>query len=152
MGHIIVRRFGILIFAAAVGLAALPAMAASGNGLAVIDLKKRCQNSERAALDLMGDKSLQGTAFDTCMRAEQEARKAIEAAWGDIPPSYKSTCIRPRVFSPSYVEWIACLEMLIDLKKLRSTNTGKSDSTSKRCPVIEYADDGSIRSIRACSL
>jgi hypothetical protein len=54
------------------------------------------------------------------MISEQQARVAILAAWKDIPPDYKSFCIRPDVYSPSYIEWIACLEMRIDLKRLRS--------------------------------
>jgi hypothetical protein len=54
------------------------------------------------------------------MRSEQEARDAIVSAWKEIPSQYKTFCIKPNVYSPSYVEWIACLEMQMDVKRLRA--------------------------------
>lgn len=87
-----------------------------------IDLEKRCRTSAKSTQTLMGGTSTEAAekAYQSCMSSETEARKAILAAWKDIPPSYKSFCVRPNVYSPSYIEWIACLEMNIDLKRLRS--------------------------------
>lgn len=116
----IVRSF-ITASAAVILLTALAA-AASNNGVPTIDLEKRCRASAKSTQSLMGSSSGDAfeKAFQLCMSSEQEARAAILAAWKDIPPSYKSFCVRPQVYSPSYIEWIACLEMKIDLKRLRS--------------------------------
>ena len=95
------------------------AAAASPKGLPTIDLNSRCKRSEAVVVEMTGDKSLQGKGFEMCMRAEQEARNALVAAWPEVPQAYKTFCIAPATFSPSYIEWIACLEMLIDLRKLR---------------------------------
>lgn len=137
--------------AAILAFVALSAGAASDNALPAIDLQARCKKSESAVIDMMGDPSLKGSAFDLCVKSEQQARAAIQAAWSDIPPSYKSFCIRPTDYSASYVEWIACIEMLIDVKKLRSEAGAVSADLPKRCPAITYAADGSIKAIVACA-
>jgi hypothetical protein len=95
------------------------AEAAGTKGLPTIDLQSRCKRSERVIVEMTGDKSLLGRGFDMCMRAEQEARDALVKAWPDMPQAYKAFCIKPAAYSPSYIEWIACMEMLIDLRRLR---------------------------------
>jgi hypothetical protein len=93
------------------------AAAAKKDTLPTLDLQTLC----RARAQSTADMSLTtGNPFDMCMKSEQEARAALVAAWNDIPPFYRATCIRPNVFSPSYVEWIACLETNIDVKSLGS--------------------------------
>jgi hypothetical protein len=95
------------------------AAGAQDTNLPNIDLKKSCDLRAKASADTMGDKSTT-PAFDKCMKDEQEARDALLAAWNYIPSSYKGSCIDPSVFAPSYTEWISCLEMNIDFKRLRA--------------------------------
>ena len=138
---------------AAAVLAALPAASAPNNSLPVIDLKLRCQISEQTMIDMMGDKSFQGSAFDTCMKSESDARDALSSAWKEIPPSYRDYCIRPADYSPSYVEWIACIELMIDLRKQRaSAIQAPARIAWARCPGMQYEADGSIKAIKACAL
>ena len=99
--------------------AAQAAEAADAKGLPTIDLKSRCQRSEKVIVEMTGDKTLLGRGFDMCMRAEEEARTALVKAWPEMPQAYKTFCIAPAAYSPSYIEWIACMEMLIDLRRLR---------------------------------
>jgi len=115
-----VRSFGAA--SAAVILLTAIAAAASNSAVPTIDLEKRCRATAKSTQLLMNNSSGDAAekAFQLCMRSEQEARAAILAAWKAIPPDYKSFCVRPNVYSPSYIEWIACLEMKIDLKRLRS--------------------------------
>ena len=87
-----------------------------------IDLEKSCGVRAKASAEMMGDKSATTAAFDTCMKSEQQARDALEAAWKDVPASYKAACVNSTAFSPSYVEWISCVELGIDVKKLRAKN------------------------------
>ncbi|AMN43500.1 hypothetical protein [Rhodoplanes sp. Z2-YC6860] len=111
-----------LCVAVPVAVILLTSIAAAASVVPTIDLQKRCRTSAKSAQYLMGNSSGDAAekAFQSCMASEQGARAAILAAWKDIPPSYKNFCIRPNVYSPSYIEWIACLEMRIDLKRLRS--------------------------------
>jgi hypothetical protein len=148
-------RLTVVLWAAvAVVAAVLPAAAAANKSSSppIIDLQARCKRTQDAVVDMMGDPSLRATAFDTCMRSEQEARAAMLKAWPDIPQAYKSFCIRQRDYSPSYVEWIACLELMIDLRRQRASTSGQIDYVSRRCPMIKYGPDGSIKDIKACPL
>ena len=106
----------IKVLSAALMLFATTLTAAAQAGPPTIDLQKLCRDRAKA----LGDLGLVGAnAFDACMRSEQESRDAIVAAWKDIPSNYKATCIRPNDFSKSYAEWISCLELNMDVKKLR---------------------------------
>ena len=111
-----------LFIAASVAVVCLIDVAAAASVVPTIDLEKRCRTAAKSTQYLMGNNSGDAAekAFQSCMTSEQSARAAILAAWKDIPPDYKSFCVRPNVYSPSYIEWIACLEMRIDLKRLRS--------------------------------
>jgi len=147
----LLRRLAIL-GATAAALTTLSQVAVAQSAPPSIDLDARCRKSERAMIEMMGDPSLRESAFQTCMRAEQEARDALVKAWPEIPQKYKTFCVRKADYSPSYVEWIACLEMMIDLRRQRANSGTRPDPVSKRCPSIEYGADGSIKRIRACPL
>lgn len=85
-----------------------------------IDIQKLCRGRGASSAEMMGNKDVEVQVFDSCMKSEQEARAALAAAWNDIPASYKTACIKPDVYSPSYAEWLSCLELNIDVKNLRS--------------------------------
>jgi hypothetical protein len=121
-GRATMFKWNVILCAALLVLFAPRDAVAQGDKLPHIDLQQRCRTSARATQELLGDKSLESKAFDSCLRSEQEAQAALVAAWNDIPPGYKRTCIKPRDYSPSYVEWIACLELQMDVKRLRSRN------------------------------
>jgi hypothetical protein len=114
----IIRSF----VAASAAVVLLTALADAASVVPTIDLEKRCRTAAKSTQTLMGNSAGDAVknAFQSCMSSEQAARAAILAAWKDIPADYKSFCVRPNVYSPSYIEWIACLEMKIDLKRLRS--------------------------------
>jgi hypothetical protein len=133
-------------------VAAILSSAAAAQSMPTIDLQARCKRSEAAQMEMMGDKAVQNVAFDSCMRSESDARNAITKAWPDIPATYKTFCVRPSDFSPSYIEWIACLELMIDLRKLRAASNSRPTDSDGRCPAIRYANDGSIVSIWACPI
>ena len=93
---------------------------------AVAAQKERLPNIEIPALcsgraTALGDLGVLTTdATNSCIKSEQEAWTALLAAWKDIPPSYKRYCIRPDDYAASYAEWIACLELEIDMENLHS--------------------------------
>jgi hypothetical protein len=108
-----------IALSAAVVLFTTFAVAAKDDNLPKIDIKKGCGVRAKASADMMGDKSSATGAFDTCMKSEQESRDALAAAWKDMPATLKAFCITPNVYSPSYTEWISCVELGIDVKKQR---------------------------------
>ena len=93
-------------------------LAAAQDSFPNIDTQKHCRTRAQSIGEMMGQAN--SRTFDTCMESEQAARNALRAAWKDIPPSYKVSCVKPGDYSPSYAEWLSCLELNIDVKKLRS--------------------------------
>lgn len=141
-------------FAVVAGLICLMASGALAKNekLPEINLQTRCKASAEAVKAMYGDQStMTVNAFETCMSSEQKARDALTAAWKDVPSSYRSFCIAPNVFSPSYIEWITCFEMKMDVKNLRSKEVGASKPPSGICPFVQFDVDGSVKSVNACS-
>jgi hypothetical protein len=95
-------------------------LAAAEDSFPNIDTQKHCRARAQAIGETMGDTQVTSQTLDSCMRSEQQARAALLAAWKDIPQSYKASCVKPNVYSPSYEEWISCLELNMDVKILRS--------------------------------
>jgi hypothetical protein len=143
-------RLAIVICAAVTAAAVLPQTAAAQNALPSIDLQARCRKTEKAMIEMMGSQFDRESAFQTCMRGEQDARDALLKSWPDIPANYKAFCVRKNDYSPSYIEWISCLELMIDLRKQRATSGNELNFVSKGCPSIEYGADGSIKRVKAC--
>ena len=108
-----------IALSAAVVLFTTFAVVAKDYNLPSIDIKKGCGIRAKASAEMMGDKSSEAGSFATCMKSEQESRGALAAAWKDIPATLKAFCITPNVYSPSYTEWISCVELSIDVKKSR---------------------------------
>jgi hypothetical protein len=81
-------------------------------------VEKNCR-SRVQAVGQIGDRT-EAQALASCMKAEQDAQVALTEAWEKIPVRYKTDCIKPNAYSASYAEWIACLELLIDVKAARA--------------------------------
>jgi len=116
-----ILKLRFLSFAAiASSFIALPAVAKDA-GLPSIDLQTTCRNREKALGETMGDQSRIGELYAGCMKSEQEARAALLGAWKDIPSRHRTSCIKPDVYAASYMEWISCLELVVDMKSLYKT-------------------------------
>src|SRR5262245_18298600 len=105
------------LLAALVPLTAVETSAQAVSSLPKLEIEKLCRTRANSISSLgvgLAD------PFKICIEAEQKARDALVKSWKDIPQSYKAHCIRPKDYSPSYAEWIACLELNMDVKKLRT--------------------------------
>jgi hypothetical protein len=105
-----------IVLVAALVLVAPFGATAKDDNLPKLDIQKLCRDRAKSITALgvgLGD------PFDRCIKDEQQARDALMAAWKEIPQAYRTSCIQPNVYSASYFEWIRCLELNIDVKKLR---------------------------------
>lgn len=102
-------------------LIAFPSVAKDA-GLPSIDLQTTCRNREKALGETLSDQTRIGELYAGCMKSEQEARATLLATWKDIPARHRTSCVKPGDYAPSYMEWIACLELLIDMKSLKTTD------------------------------
>jgi hypothetical protein len=91
------------------------ACAASAEPLPSIDVQKMCRASEAVSF---ADNT---QTFDVCMSDEQAARERLVQDWANVPARDKVRCVLPTEYLPSYTEWLTCLEMERELRKIRRT-------------------------------
>jgi hypothetical protein len=103
-------------------LIAFPAVAKDA-GLPGIDLQTICRSRAKALGETLGDRSKTDELYAGCLKSEQESKTALLAAWKDIPERHRASCIKPRDYAASYMEWISCLELVIDMKGLGHEKT-----------------------------
>jgi hypothetical protein len=116
------------------------------DGLPKLDIETACHASERAVAAII---TVTNDIFSSCMSDEKEARDQLDKSWATYPAVDKARCIQTKEYMPGYVEWLTCLEMDRDVKAMRKERPGPTSSTDK-CPVVRYLEDGTIVSVKAC--
>ena len=55
------------------------------------------------------------------MASEQKAREQLVKDWAQYAAADKSRCVQSgsKVYLPSYIEWLTCLEMEIAVRKMK---------------------------------
>ena len=93
-------------------------LAATGGGIPTIDVNSTCRVAAGAMVKLIGGTTTEN-ALSACLSSEQSARELLVKGWSTFSASDRQQCVRPDVYLPSYVEWITCLEMERDVRKMR---------------------------------
>jgi hypothetical protein len=83
-----------------------------------IDIQKTCQAAAGAMVSLMGGTTNEQDV-NACLDSEQKARDQIVKDGATYASADKKQCMRTDVYLPSYVEWLTCLEMERDVRKMR---------------------------------
>jgi hypothetical protein len=88
-----------------------------------IDIQKTCKAAAGAMVSLMGGSTTEQD-INACLDSEQKARDQIVKDQGTYAAADKKQCMRTGVYLPSYVEWLTCLEMERDVKKMERQPQG----------------------------
>jgi len=83
-----------------------------------IDIQKTCQAAAGAMVSLMGGTTNEQDV-NACLDSEQKARDQIVKDRATYASADKKQCMRTDAYLPSYVEWLTCLEMERDVRKMR---------------------------------
>lgn len=83
----------------------------------VVDIQQTCRIAASAMVQLMGNSSVQNDQ-QACLNSEQRARELIIKDWGSFSAGDRALCVQTKVYLPSYVEWLTCLEMNRDVRKM----------------------------------
>jgi hypothetical protein len=81
-----------------------------------IDVRTTC----RISADIGGPAPGQSTD-DACLKSERDARDEIVKQWKEFLSAERALCINYKAYLPSYIEWLTCLEMQRDVRKLKKT-------------------------------
>jgi len=110
----ILLRVGLLrLGAAALGF---HVFAAAAQGLPSINIETSCRASAKGVAEAIGDTTV--ATVENCMDQENAARAQITKNWDTFAPADRTQCINPKVYMPSYVEWLSCLETRQHLRTL----------------------------------
>src|SRR5260370_1221902 len=91
-----------------------------------IDIQKTCQLAAGAMVKLMGGTTTEQD-INACLNSEQKARDQIVKDLATYASADKVQCMRTDVYLPSYVEWLTCLEMDRDVRKMQREDQFGSD-------------------------
>jgi hypothetical protein len=83
-----------------------------------INIEETCRVAARAMTGLMGGRTTEQDR-NACLESEQKAREQIIKDQATYSSADKRRCMRTSVYLPSYVEWLTCLEMERDVRKMR---------------------------------
>jgi hypothetical protein len=82
-------------------------------GIPPINIRNTCRAASVVARD-----TTPGTD-EACIKTELSARDSIVEQWSGFIATEKAMCINRNVYLPSYVEWLTCLELHRDVRKMR---------------------------------
>jgi hypothetical protein len=101
---------------------------AVADGVPTIDVQKTC----RAAASVTSTETNQRDV-DICASSEQKAREQMVKDWAQYAGADKARCVQagPKVYLPSYVEWLTCLEMETAVKKIRDEQKTPATPTQR---------------------
>ena len=99
---------------------------AASASVPTVDIATTCRESEKAITNMLGLNSQQ--TFDRCMKLESDARAEIDRNWLSYTDGGRRSCVNTRVYMPSYVEWLTCLEMEKYVEALRRDNGAGTDA------------------------
>src|SRR6266540_744991 len=88
-----------------------------------IDIQKTCKAAAGAMVSLMGGTTTEQDV-NACLDSEQKARDQIVKDQATFSGADKKQCMRTGVYLPSYVEWLTCLEMERDVRKMERQPAG----------------------------
>jgi hypothetical protein len=139
----------IIVISGAVVLMTATAALSKDDAVPKIDLEKQCTKAQRVTDSLTATKN--PGSFDSCIKNEQSARDKLIERWATIPASDKALCIHSTQFSPSYFEWLGCIDTRDYVRKQREKDPS-SMRTSQLCPIVNWNSYGEITSVAACQL
>ena len=136
-----------IIIAGAIVVVAASAALSKDDGLPKIDLRKQCQATQHSTNALTGTNN--PNAFDLCIKSEQSAREKLVERWATISTLDKASCVHPTDWSPSYFEWLGCIDTRAYVQKMRAEHP-TSMPASGPCPTVKWQSDGSLTSVVVC--
>jgi hypothetical protein len=92
-----------------------------------INIEETCRAAAGAMVGLMGGRTTEQDR-DACLDSEQKAREQIIKDQATYSSADKRRCMRTGVYLPSYVEWLTCLEMERDVRKMRVEDSPATDT------------------------
>src|SRR5262249_22817353 len=93
-------------------------LAAASGGPPRVDIEATCRASEVEVKKLFGNDTQITTSG--CLMQENAALDELVKMWPTLTAADRSQCIQPRSHMPSYVEWLTCVDIQKELRRIRA--------------------------------
>jgi len=125
----------------------------ASNGPPTVDIRSTCATSINSVISLGGTYS---ETMDSCLQQQNGALEQIRKNWATYSAASKDHCIQASGYMPSYIEWLTCFEMELDVARLRKDDAGTAQANAtpqaRQCPIVHFQPDGSIASVINCRM
>ena len=91
-----------------------------------INIEQTCRAAAGAMVGMT--KSTTEQDVKSCLDSEQKAREQIIKDQATYSTADKKRCLRTGTYLPSYVEWLTCLEMERDVRKMQEAESADTDT------------------------
>jgi len=109
-----------------------------------VDIQNTCRLAAAAMVQLMGGSTSQRD-YEICFTSEEKAREQITKDWSTYAADDRAQCLQPQVYLPSYIEWLTCLEMARDVRKLKGIEPAPDPMAPVTLPVLPASiNDGRV--------
>ena len=99
-------------------LASTLVLAAASGGPPKVNIEATCRASEIEIKKVFGNDTMVTTSG--CLMQENAALDELVKTWSTFTSADKASCVQPRGYMPSYVEWLTCLETRKELRRIRA--------------------------------
>jgi len=99
-------------------LASTLVLAAASGGPPRANIEATCRASEVEVKKLFGNDTQITTSG--CLMQENAAWDELAKSWVTFPAADRTQCVQPSSHMPSYVEWLTCLEIQKELRRIRA--------------------------------
>ena len=96
-----------------------------------INIEQTCRLGASVMIGLMGGSDSEND-FKICLASEQKARDELAKDWATFSAADKTQCLQTKVYLPSYIEWLTCLQMQRDVAKLKQDQSGVTKEVGPR--------------------
>jgi hypothetical protein len=125
----------VALFAAVIGTAMLGPSPYARAQVPSIDIESTCRKAAEVTVSLLGG----GTArndLQICLSSEQAAREQLLKDWSNFTEADKAQCLQPKVYLPSYMEWLTCMQMERDVRTIRGNAPPPSPTAPVTLPTV----------------
>ena len=105
-------------------LASTLVLAAASGGPPKVNIEATCRNSEMEIKKIFGDDTK--VTASGCLMQENAALDELVKTWSTFTSADKASCVQPRSYMPSYVEWLTCLETRKELRRIRAQDKSQA--------------------------
>jgi hypothetical protein len=115
---------------------------ARSDEIPTLDVRPVCRGIAQQSTDPSAGKKGHDEIFRGCMKSEQGAREQLKNVWLAFSPTDKQHCVAMTKTGglPSYTELITCLEMVRDVRALKSAPTSPSAAETTTKPALSSAE------------